>query len=300
MAEKEEEKENLEEEELYLKRIQTLLTRVWHTEVPSCPTQLLDHLFIGSYRDADDVDQLKTLGITHVLNCAAFRKTEESPYHSDSGVVQYKQFWANDAENYDILSHYSESEAFINAAKLRNGKVLVHCAMGVNRSGAICTAYMICTLQLTLIEVLQLIRQKRGQILCNTGFQRQLIRFARNRQLLGDADEVEKERHMELEVLRTNAKRELKREGLNSALTKLKEKHGKICSNHDSLIKHKTKLSSNFDFRKPIVPNYNENSDDSHMMEVEKQTSLLCENEDLLQFSIEKLTINPIQSNSVQ
>jgi len=52
------------------------------------PAQLLEHVFIGSQRNADSVDVLRRHGITHVLNCAGLRRYDftRSPYPRDAGV----------------------------------------------------------------------------------------------------------------------------------------------------------------------------------------------------------------------
>jgi len=52
------------------------------------PAQLLDHVFIGSQRNADNLDVLRNHGITHVLNCAGLRRYDftRSPYPRDIGI----------------------------------------------------------------------------------------------------------------------------------------------------------------------------------------------------------------------
>jgi len=52
------------------------------------PVQLLEHVFIGSQRNADSVELLRRHGITHVLNCAGLRRYDftRSPYPKDSGI----------------------------------------------------------------------------------------------------------------------------------------------------------------------------------------------------------------------
>lgn len=148
-------------------------------------TQLLDHVFIGGYRAADDVTALTQLGITHVLNCAAYRKSDENLYPSDSSIKHYMQFHADDAADYDILAkHFAEARRFIDNAKREGGRCLVHCAMGINRSGAICAAYIMVDRHWDLLSVMELLKKKRGRILANRGFQRELIRFAQDNGLL--------------------------------------------------------------------------------------------------------------------
>ena len=63
---------------------------------------------------------------------------------------------------------------------------MVHCAMGINRSAAVCAGYLMMTTHATLFEVLKTLKRKRRIVLTNHGFQRQLVRYAGARGLLDD------------------------------------------------------------------------------------------------------------------
>ncbi len=152
-------------------------------EYPSSPTNLVDHLYIGNYNDAGNVDYLRRLGITHVLNCAAVR-TLSPPYPPETGIARYLEFHADDDESYDMLQHFPRAKAFIDDAKVKGGNVLVHCAMGINRSGLICAAYILDSKHMNLLEVMKLLKTRRRLILSNRGFRLQLVKFARRKGLL--------------------------------------------------------------------------------------------------------------------
>ena len=64
--------------------------------------------------------------------------------------------------------------------------MLVHCALGINRSAAVCVAYMMLERRLPLLAVTRLIKDRRRIVLANKAFQRQLVSFARARGLLGE------------------------------------------------------------------------------------------------------------------
>lgn len=147
------------------------------------PTQLLDFLYIGNYADAGNFERLKELGITHVVNCAPVKQTDESPYSEDVGIKGYMQIETFDKIDYDILQHYETVKTFVDTAKKDGGKILVHCAMGINRSGAICTAYIVDTDRKDLITVMKMVKEKHGIIVLNKGFQKQLMEFAKERDL---------------------------------------------------------------------------------------------------------------------
>ena len=55
---------------------------------PAYPVRLLDHIYMGSQRNADDIELLKRCGITHVLNCAGLRRYDfnRSPYPKEAGI----------------------------------------------------------------------------------------------------------------------------------------------------------------------------------------------------------------------
>ena len=132
---------------------------------------------------------LKCYGITHVLNCAAEPNyenenlEEESPYSKNTGL-EYCSFPGKDIHGYPILRHFPKAKEFIDAAKINGGKVLVHCEMGINRSAAICVAYILVDEKLTLLEVIKRVKRERRVILVNESFQRQLVEFAMEKNLL--------------------------------------------------------------------------------------------------------------------
>lgn len=173
-----------------LNRLQEVLRPSYPLSIPSGPTALLDYLYIGGFEEAEDLDQLRRLGITHVLNCAAEPgrlqrgRYASNPYPPESGIYAYDQFSALDVDGYDIMQHFPRAEVFINRAKYSGGKVLVHCAAGVNRSGVICVAYVMVDKKLSLFEAVRWIRAKRDVLLTNIGFRKQLVSFARRRGFL--------------------------------------------------------------------------------------------------------------------
>jgi hypothetical protein len=64
--------------------------------VTSEPTKILDHVYIGSQSNAEQLRLLRRLGITHVLNCAGYkgpRTVNTSPY--DGCGIDYYEFQVN-------------------------------------------------------------------------------------------------------------------------------------------------------------------------------------------------------------
>ena len=126
--------------------------------------------------------------MTHIVNCAATKdyaaELKDNPYPEDTGIEEYLEVEALDTVGYPILRHYRDVRLFIDRAMRNGGRVLVHCEMGVNRSAALCIAYLMEHQDLTLIQAIREVKISRPVILLNEGFRRQLYNFAEERRLL--------------------------------------------------------------------------------------------------------------------
>lgn len=171
------------ERSMYESRIQEIL-REYPCIVKPGVTQLTEYLYLGGYHEARNLELMHNVGITHVLNCAAFRKSSRNPYPEWTGVIGYRQFDANDDEFYDIIQHVPAAKSFIDGARRQGGKVFVHCARGINRSGALAIAYMMVDSGQDLLTVVKYAKKRRGMVLTNGNFRKQLIDFARKYGLL--------------------------------------------------------------------------------------------------------------------
>ncbi len=174
------------DEGYYVKRLKEILEAYPNKGPPHQPSQLCSHIYIGSLRNADDVAELRRLGITHVLNCAVSRRfdSHRSPYGPRSGIKAYLTIPAEDHDQYDIQRHFPEAISFLEKCRMSGGKALIHCNLGVNRSGAVAAAYLMVYQRKPLLQVISFLKEKRSFVLCNKNFRRQLIRFARQRGLL--------------------------------------------------------------------------------------------------------------------
>jgi len=100
------------------------------------------------------------------------------------------EFDAEDSE-YDMMQHFDIAFDVIEEARKSGGRALIHCIMGVNRSGALAVAYTMVHEQCGPITAAVSVRQKRRMLLSNEDFQEQLVAFARQRNLLHlDAKEI--------------------------------------------------------------------------------------------------------------
>ena len=167
----------------YLREMREILEAYPLTGPPEFAVRLAPNLYIGNQKNADDIAGLKRLDITYVLNCAGSRRLDfkRVPYPRCARVDAYLAIPAEDRVDYDIMQHFIEVFGFIDKARRRGANVLVHCNLGINRSGVICAAYLMANQHMYLLEVIKLLKAKRSVVLWNKGFRLQLIKFARSR-----------------------------------------------------------------------------------------------------------------------
>ena len=83
---------------------------------------------------------------------------------------------AEDSRNFDIIPVAELASVFIKSVlSQEKGGVLVHCYGGVNRSGAVCAAFLVKELAIPFCETVQLLRSVRGTVLTNPSFVWQLV-----------------------------------------------------------------------------------------------------------------------------
>ncbi|XP_026164700.1 dual specificity protein phosphatase 13B isoform X1 [Mastacembelus armatus] len=136
--------------------------------------QVWPNLYIGDESVARDKTTLSSLGITHILNAAAGRHRINTgqQFYSDL-EVEYQGVEAADHPEFNLRPFFSSAAQFIDSALKKNGKVFVHCAMGVSRSGALVLAYLMISQGLSLVEAITAVRLNRD-IGPNSGFLEQL------------------------------------------------------------------------------------------------------------------------------
>ena len=144
-------------------------------------------LYLGDVVAAG-TDTLKRLRISHVLN-AAGRDAARDEACAAAGAV-YRQLDGQDREDYPMLTtHWEEAWAFVRTVlSVTDGRLLIHCQAGVNRSGLLATASLMMHRRLPVLEALRHVRSCRGQpVLTNAAFRRSLVQLAAEHGLLGAA-----------------------------------------------------------------------------------------------------------------
>lgn len=121
-------------------------------------SEIIDNfLYLAGDLVARNEQQLKEVGITHVVNCAADYSED---YFKDKGIT-YKSYHLKDHVHENIECVFYDAIDFIKSAKSQGGKVLVHCVQGISRSATIVIAYMIFSTRMTYEECFNLCRTRR-------------------------------------------------------------------------------------------------------------------------------------------
>jgi protein-tyrosine phosphatase len=89
---------------------------------PFNASELLPYLYLGSAQDAANLDDLKKVGITHIVNVADNVKNHH-PAH-----FKYLNLMVKDRNDDAGISRvFAEAHDFVDRVHAENGKVLVHC-----------------------------------------------------------------------------------------------------------------------------------------------------------------------------
>lgn len=134
-------------------------------------SDILPHLCLGSWRDAENLATIRAKGITHILNVAKELPpaSEIAAMDAVSGVVK-KHIPLVDAHSQDILSHFEAAFDFIDSAKASGGRVLVHCRRGISRSPAIIVGYLMTHYKHSFESALAFLKERRSSVSLNLAF----------------------------------------------------------------------------------------------------------------------------------
>ncbi|XP_076226211.1 dual specificity protein phosphatase 10 isoform X2 [Nomia melanderi] len=133
-------------------------------------SRVLPFLYLGNGRDAADLQLLRALGATRVLNV-----TSQLPgYHEERGIT-YRQIPASDSGHQNLKQYFEEAFEFIEEARKAGSSVLVHCQAGVSRSATIAIAYIMRHKGLSMVEAYKLVKNARPIISPNLNFMGQLL-----------------------------------------------------------------------------------------------------------------------------
>ena len=148
------------------------------------PVKIANFLYLGSYKNATDIEAIKKLGITGIICCAPehmqvlhdFSKqnqkqrqdNKERKVPADNIDLDFL-FLHWDAKHppvQDVFNDLNRALRFIERHALHGGKVLVHCHMGTDRAAAVALAFIMRKGDLTYDQALVHLRSLPGCVVC--------------------------------------------------------------------------------------------------------------------------------------
>lgn len=133
-------------------------------------TEIMNGLYLTSVYGATRDNILKR-NTTLLINSA-----QELPKQEVPGVESIK-LYLDDTPAALINVYFDRMADKMNEHLTRNGKVIVHCVMGVSRSCSLVLAYLMKYKAMTLKQAFDLVSSKRSVVRPNPGFWRQLLEY---------------------------------------------------------------------------------------------------------------------------
>ncbi|KAK9520569.1 hypothetical protein VZT92_020445 [Zoarces viviparus] len=135
------------------------------------PTEIFEHVYLGSEWNASNLDELQNSGVLYILNV-----TREID-NFFPGMFQYHNIRVYDEEATNLLEYWNETFKFITKAKKAGAKCLVHCKMGVSRSASTVIAYAMKEYGWDLDTAFDYVKEKRAVTKPNPSFMKQLEEY---------------------------------------------------------------------------------------------------------------------------
>ena len=138
---------------------------------------VLPHLYISGSGPAKNTSRLLDLGITHVINCCVHRaqSSDRSRFH----ILDLK---LNDSSSSDVAMFIYMTIDFVEMARRKGGKVLIHCLKGISRSASLVISYLVWSKNISSVrEALSIVQSSRPSCNPNGDFMVQLRHWARHR-----------------------------------------------------------------------------------------------------------------------
>ncbi|XP_071973157.1 dual specificity protein phosphatase 22-A-like [Engystomops pustulosus] len=133
-------------------------------------SQILDGLYLGNVRDAEDKVSLSRHKVTHIVSV----HNNAKPLLPE---MTYLCIAASDSERQNLIQHFKKCIKFIHECRLSGGGCLVHCLAGVSRSTTILVAYLMTVTAFGWEECLSAVKAVRSYVGPNLGFQQQLQEY---------------------------------------------------------------------------------------------------------------------------
>jgi len=137
------------------------------------PTEVQPHLFLGDKKVAKDLDKIKELGITYVVNVTH----ELRNYFEHEPLFKYLKCDVLDSDQADISQYFEAAGQFIDEGLKEGNGVLVHCQQGISRSASVVIAYLMKYQGMKLSEAYTHLKKNRSQVKPKPNFLTQLVKY---------------------------------------------------------------------------------------------------------------------------
>lgn len=125
-------------------------------------------LYFSGEKAALDHDNLKRIGITHIINLT---DTHPSSFQES---FQYLCFRLNDGPFEELTTDFWNASTYIDNVIKSGGSILVHCRKGASRSPSLCILYLMDIKGMTFSDALKKIQKINPGVNINSGFLEQL------------------------------------------------------------------------------------------------------------------------------
>ena len=147
-------------------------------------SKIIDNIFISGYLIGKNISYLKNNDFTHVINCSVGSSMEYSQDNFSSNQaffkegIKYLPIILRDDPEVDIIYYFFKIINFIESDKeIINKKILFHCIEGISRAPTMVAGYLMWKENLSLLDVITLIKSKRQCADINLGFNIQLQKW---------------------------------------------------------------------------------------------------------------------------
>ena len=130
---------------------------------------IIDNIYLGDFRTADNIDMLRQYNITHIINCA-FNLPNRFPEQ-----ITYKRLDLRDEPDQPILERLEEAYQFIKENKDKN--IFVHCVFGKSRSASVVIFYVMKEKKMNFQDAKNFVKNIRNIVEPNSGFESELNRY---------------------------------------------------------------------------------------------------------------------------
>lgn len=141
-----------------------------YTPAKSEINEIVPGLYLSSYGGASNIDYLKRIGITDIINLSDKENVAPTEFN-------YHRIQIADDPDADIKQYFAITNSIIDSVLETGGKVLVHCTAGVSRSPTIILAYLMVKNGYYMEEAFNFVYEKRRVIHPNEGFIQQLEQY---------------------------------------------------------------------------------------------------------------------------